>query len=50
MAKLSKFARVVQIAAILFSLSLDTIAKIEEILRKDNSLTDAQKKSFTVRP
>jgi len=48
MAKLSKFARVIQIAAVLFSLSLDTIAKIEEILRKDKSLTDAQKQSFKV--
>jgi len=48
MAKLSKFARVVQIAAILFSLSLDTIAKIGELLRKDKSLTDAQRQSFRV--
>jgi hypothetical protein len=48
MAKLSKFARVVQIIAILFSLSLDTIAKIEELLRKDQSLTKAQRDKFKV--
>jgi hypothetical protein len=48
MAKLSKFARIVQIAAILFSLSLDTIAQIEELLRKDKSLTPAQQKQFKV--
>jgi hypothetical protein len=48
MAKLSKFARVVQIAAILFSLSLDTIAQIEELLRKDRSLTPAQQNQFKV--
>jgi len=48
MVKLSKFARVVQIIAILFSLSLDTIAKIEELLRKDQSLTKAQRDKFKV--
>jgi hypothetical protein len=46
MSKLSKFARAIQIAAILFSLSLDTIAKIEEIIRKDGSITAAQKAVF----
>jgi hypothetical protein len=46
MPKLSKFARAIQIAAILFSLSLDTIAKIEELIRKDSSLSVAQRAQF----
>lgn len=44
--KMSKIARVMQIVSLLMSVSLSTLDQIEEILRKDKSLTKSQKESL----